>query len=783
MFLVNDDLSIYATRGDIVCLNVSAVDDRSGEPYEFQPGDILQMKVYVKKDAESVVLQKDFPVPAKTNTVGVFLTEADTRIGEVISKPVDYWYEVTLNPYTNPQTFIGYDEDGAKIFKLFPEGNEFESDEEITEEDIPVVDTDLSLLSSRPVENKAIARAIALVKNDMALMDSRLTGKIKANKDGYKELNEALLVERARIDNLLSGATADGSEVVDIRVGADGVTYATAGTAVREQIKPIASQVKAKNLIDFKKLIRGYITADGSLNNYSNAFVRSHEVTTDFILVDTTKNYYFAHKFALVSESIKEAIAESQANWFAINLYDASKAFVGRLSFDALSGIVSGDSFEGATYVRVSYRTYMFNRPIFAACSVPCEPMDEIITADNLLETYPMIFNGYVTNLSGAIIGTTHDANGYIPSEQNELTSDFIPCEGGEEMFIFSTATHDNWIRIAFYGAEGNFVSSISYSPTSEDNVGTEDYDNFLEKFVVPDGAIALRISCRGAYIVECVLARNDDQRRYLYKECERKYNSKYEAEKIALLQYHSSAVKGVAHRGFASGAPENTLPAYKLAKKRGFEYAECDVSFTSDGVPVLLHDNTVDRTSNGTGKVSSMTFEELRSYDFGAWFGEEYTGTTIPTLSEFLVLCRNIGLKPYIELKAGATEEQVKSLVDVAKRCGVLKDTTWISFYSGYLEYIKDVDSKARLGFVVTEVTDDVIATALALRTGENEVFIDSSSYSDDAVNRCVAEDIPLEVWTVNSETTILNLPAYVSGVTSDSQCAGKVLFDSAMN
>ena len=242
MFVVNEDLSIYATRGDIVCLNVSATDDRTGEPYEFQPGDIVQMKIYVKKNAEEVVLQKDFPVPAKTNTVGVFLTEQDTRIGEVISKPVDYWYEVTLNPYTNPQTFIGYDEDGAKIFKLFPEGNEVEDDsEDIEPEDIPVVDEDLSLLSSRPVENKAIARAITLVKNDMALMDSRLTGKIKENKKNGEAVAEELAVERARIDNLVAGGTADDAEVVDIRVGADGKTYASAGTSVREQFGNVHS--------------------------------------------------------------------------------------------------------------------------------------------------------------------------------------------------------------------------------------------------------------------------------------------------------------------------------------------------------------------------------------------------------------------------------------------------------------------------------------------------------------------------------------------------------------
>ena len=235
MFVVNDDLSIYATRGDIVCLNVSATDDSTGGQYEFQPGDIVRMKIFTKKDAENVVMQKDFPVVANTDSVGVYLTESDTKIGDVISKPTDYWYEIELNPYTNPQTIVGYDEDGAKIFKLFPEGKDLH-EEPVDPEVVAVVDKDLSLTSSRPVENKAIARAVTLLKNDLATVDARLTGKIKENKNTSKELNEALIVERTRIDNLLSGATADGSEVIDIRVGADGKTYESAGAAVREQV-------------------------------------------------------------------------------------------------------------------------------------------------------------------------------------------------------------------------------------------------------------------------------------------------------------------------------------------------------------------------------------------------------------------------------------------------------------------------------------------------------------------------------------------------------------------
>ena len=89
MFTINDDNSIYLTRGDVVFFNVTAEDD--GASYQFKPGDIVRIKVFGKKDAENVVLQKDFPVMEITEKVQIYLTEEDTRIGEVISKPADYW--------------------------------------------------------------------------------------------------------------------------------------------------------------------------------------------------------------------------------------------------------------------------------------------------------------------------------------------------------------------------------------------------------------------------------------------------------------------------------------------------------------------------------------------------------------------------------------------------------------------------------------------------------------------------------------------------------------------
>lgn len=124
MFKVNEDKSIYLTRGDHIQLTLMASD--GDYAYTFRQGDLVRFKVFEKKNCENVVLQKDFRVENDTTEVVITLEGEETKIGEEISKPKDYWYEVEVNPEIQPTTIIGYDEDGAKIFKLFPEGGDLE---------------------------------------------------------------------------------------------------------------------------------------------------------------------------------------------------------------------------------------------------------------------------------------------------------------------------------------------------------------------------------------------------------------------------------------------------------------------------------------------------------------------------------------------------------------------------------------------------------------------------------------------------------------------------------
>ena len=122
MFTINDDLSIYVTRGDVLFFTLSANEDDT--EYTFQAGDVVRFRVFGKKDPGTVMLKKDFIVSENAAEVEIVLTGEETSFGDLISKPTDYWYEVELNPDTFPQTIIGYDEDGEKIFRLYPEGGE-----------------------------------------------------------------------------------------------------------------------------------------------------------------------------------------------------------------------------------------------------------------------------------------------------------------------------------------------------------------------------------------------------------------------------------------------------------------------------------------------------------------------------------------------------------------------------------------------------------------------------------------------------------------------------------
>ena len=123
MFVIDSNKTIHITRGDVATIEISC-DGADGKPYEFKSGDVVRLKVFERRNCANVILVKNVTADADTTIVEITLDETDTKLGDIINKPVDYWYEIELNPEQNPQTIIAYDSDGPKLFRIYPEGGE-----------------------------------------------------------------------------------------------------------------------------------------------------------------------------------------------------------------------------------------------------------------------------------------------------------------------------------------------------------------------------------------------------------------------------------------------------------------------------------------------------------------------------------------------------------------------------------------------------------------------------------------------------------------------------------
>jgi glycerophosphoryl diester phosphodiesterase len=198
------------------------------------------------------------------------------------------------------------------------------------------------------------------------------------------------------------------------------------------------------------------------------------------------------------------------------------------------------------------------------------------------------------------------------------------------------------------------------------------------------------------------------------------------------------------AHRGASIEFPENTLAAFRRALELGVEGIELDVRLSADGVPMVIHDTTVGRTTNGTGTVAEMTLAELQALDAG-------TGERIPTLAEVLDLVGN-RVHVDIEIKADTAGEAV--LNELRGR-----DVRWLvsSFKWDVLRYVRSRDADAELWPLTNGASDDAIAVAheidaRALAISHRGMDADIAAYLKE-------QGLDFWVWTVNDPTLAATL------------------------
>lgn len=253
-------------------------------------------------------------------------------------------------------------------------------------------------------------------------------------------------------------------------------------------------------------------------------------------------------------------------------------------------------------------------------------------------------------------------------------------------------------------------------------------------------------------------------------------------------MQKNAENIKNIpliAHRGYSEIAPENTLPAFYAAAENGFTAAECDIEWTKDNVPVLLHDKSINRTARRkdglpmifTRNCKDYTYDELnKNFDFGIWKGKEYKDTKIPSFEELLKCADETGLSLYVEIKStdNFNEEKAEILANMVKETGLEDKITWISFQSDYLKKLSELMPESRLGYLYSgNVTEDTIKTLESLKTGSNDVFIDlkylkMNEQTDELLDEA---GFPFEAWTVDDIDDIEDISEYeCSGITTNS-------------
>lgn len=205
-------------------------------------------------------------------------------------------------------------------------------------------------------------------------------------------------------------------------------------------------------------------------------------------------------------------------------------------------------------------------------------------------------------------------------------------------------------------------------------------------------------------------------------------------------------ALKVIAHRGASSHAPENTLAAFDRAIQLQASNIELDVQFTSDHHIVVIHDESVDRTTNGHGLVIGHSLSALQELDAGSWFGSEFMGEQIPMFDT--VLARYKGrLHIHTEIK-GRDAGLSQDTADLIRKHDMQNQVTITSFHLKQLEAMRNCAPELRTGWLVSEVNDSTIATAKAM--GFTQLCPPAISLSSNLVQRLLAENLETRAWGV---------------------------------
>jgi glycerophosphoryl diester phosphodiesterase len=223
-----------------------------------------------------------------------------------------------------------------------------------------------------------------------------------------------------------------------------------------------------------------------------------------------------------------------------------------------------------------------------------------------------------------------------------------------------------------------------------------------------------------------------------------------------------------IAHRGASGHAPENTLAAFKKAVSLGATFIETDLQLTRDTRLVAIHDETVNRTTNGKGAVHDMTLAEIRRLDAGSWFGSEFAGERLPTLDEILEFAKKHDVVFYLELKPAGSWGGEHALISSLRESGQIARTVVISFDASILAAVRKIEPTVMTALLY----DGQIEKPLdrALEVGARQLAVRGDLVTPWLLTAARKKDLQVVCWTINHAAHMrLLMSAGVDGIMSD--------------
>jgi glycerophosphoryl diester phosphodiesterase len=207
-----------------------------------------------------------------------------------------------------------------------------------------------------------------------------------------------------------------------------------------------------------------------------------------------------------------------------------------------------------------------------------------------------------------------------------------------------------------------------------------------------------------------------------------------------------------VAHRGNSSVAPQNTLAALESAWRAQADAVEIDVQLSADGEVVVIHDDTVDATTDGTGAVGELPLAALRALDAGATFAPAYAGQRIPTFAEVLdLLAARPGTDLLLELKGSWAADDARTVTDAVDAAGLADRVVVQSFHPDTVAALRDVAPHLPRGWLVHQEWDRLLETAAELKVAACNPYVGMVLADPTLVRRLHDADLRVMTWTAN--------------------------------